>query len=142
MVTQIFVNLPIKDLQKTMEFWKKLGFSFNPQFTDDKAGALVMNEEKGIFAMLITEPFFKTFVPHKSIADSSSTTEVINAIAVETREQVDEMMSKALEMGATKYRDPMDYGWMYNVAFQDIDGHLWEVLHMDLSKMPAGGPNV
>lgn len=135
MVTQIFVNLPVKDLQKSMDFWKKLGFSFNPQFTDDKGAALVLNEKQGIFAMLITEPFFKTFIK-KEIADSTKVTEVINAVAVETKEQVDEMMNKALEMGATKYRDPIDYGWMYNLAFQDIDGHLWEVLYIDITKAP------
>lgn len=134
MIKQIFVNLPVKDLEKTKEFWLKLGFTFNPQFTDEKAAALVMGEN--IFAMLLTEPFFKTFIK-KEIADSSKTTEVINAVSVESREKVDELVNKAIEAGATSYKDPDDYGWMYSKAFQDLDGHLWEVLWMDITKAPA-----
>lgn len=134
MVKQIFVNLPIKDLEKTKEFWIKLGFSFNPQFTDDKAGALMLGEN--IFAMLITEPFFKTFIAQKEIADSDKFSEVINAVSVETKEAVDELVDKALEAGANKYKEADNYGWMYSRAFQDLDGHLWEVLYMDLSKFP------
>lgn len=134
MVKQIFVNLPIKDLEKTKEFWTSLGFSFNLQFTDEKAGALVLGEN--IFAMLITEPFYKTFIAQKEISDSFKTSEVINAIAVETKEEVDELVEKALKAGATTYRGTDDYGWMYNRNFQDIDGHLWEVVYLDLSKLP------
>lgn len=134
MIKQIFVNLPVKDLEKTKEFWLKLGFTFNPQFTDEKAAALVLGDN--IFAMLITEPFFKTFIK-KEIADSSKTTEVINAVSVESREKVDELVNKAIEAGATSYRDPDDYGWMYNKSFQDLDGHLWEVLYIDIAKAPA-----
>lgn len=133
MVTNIFVNLPVKDLKKTMEFFKKLGFTFNKQFTDDKAASLEIG--KNIFAMLITEPFFKTFIK-KEIADASKTAEVINAISVESKEQVDEMVDKAFAAGAVKYKEADDYGWMYSRSFQDLDGHLWEVLYMDLSKLP------
>lgn len=134
MIKQIFVNLPVKDLQKTIEFWKKLGFKFNPQFTDDKAGALVLGEN--IFAMLITKPFFKTFIAKKKIADSSKTAEVINAVSVGSKKKVDEMVDKAHKAGAKKYKETDDYGWMYSRAFEDVDGHLWEVLYMDLSKFP------
>lgn len=134
MVKQIFVNLPIKDLDKTKEFWIKLGFTFNPQFTDDKAASLVLGEN--IFAMLVIEPFFKTFTK-KEIADSSKTTEAINAVGVESREKVDEIVEKAMEAGATKYKKADDYGWMYTRAFQDLDGHLWEVVYVNESQIPA-----
>lgn len=121
MVVDIFVNLPIKNLKTTMDFWTKLGFSFNPQFTDDKAAALVLSEH--IFAMLLTEPFFKTFIK-KELADSSHVTEVINAIGVQSRKEVDELVDKALAHGATKYKETDDYGWMYSRSFQDPDNHL------------------
>lgn len=134
MVKQIFVNLPIKDLEKTKQFWIKLGFSFNPQFTDDKAAALVLGEN--IFSMLITEPFYKTFIK-KEIADSSKVSEVITAIGVESREKVDEIVEKAFEAGATNYKETDDYGWMYNRGFQDPDGHLWEVVYINESQIPA-----
>ncbi|CAN5144324.1 VOC family protein [soil metagenome] len=133
MVKDIFVNLPIKDLSKTMEFFKKLGFTFDPKFTDNKAGALVLGDH--IYAMLLTEPFFKSFIK-KEVADSSKTTEAIMAIGVESREKVDELCDKAMEAGATKYKEADDYGWMYCRAFQDLDGHLWEVLFTDMSKFP------
>lgn len=118
MIRQIFVNLPVKDLNKTKEFFGKLGFTFNAQFTDEKAAAMEMGDNK------------------KEIADSSKTTEVINAVSVDTKEKVDEMVEKALKAGGKTYKDPDDYGWMYSRAFQDLDGHLWEVLSMDLSKLP------
>lgn len=134
MIKEIFVNLPIKDLEKTKEFWATLGFSFNPQFTDDKAAALILGEN--IFAMLITEPFYKTFIAKKEIADSSKTSEVINAVSVENKEAVDELVDKAISSGATKYKETDDYGWMYSRSFQDLDGHLWEVLYIDITKVP------
>lgn len=133
MVTNIFVNLPVKDLQKTMSFFTKLGFTFNKQFTDEKAASLEIG--KNIYAMLLTESFFKSFIK-KEIADSSKTTEVINAISVESKEQVDEMVEKAFAAGAVKYKETDDYGWMYSRSFEDLDGHLWEVLYMDINAMP------
>jgi len=138
MVKQIFVNLPIKDLEKTKKFWLSLGFTFNPQFTDEKAGALVLGEN--IFVMLITEPFFKTFVKKESaswLSSSSKLSEVINAVSVNTKEEVDELIDKALAAGAVKYREADVYDWMYNRSFQDLDGHLWELVFMDMSKFPA-----
>lgn len=134
MIKQIFVNLPVKDLEKTKEFWTNLGFTFNPQFTDDKGAALVLGEN--IFAMLITEPFYKTFIAQKEIADSSKLSEVINAVSVDTKEKVDELVDKALAAGAVKYREADVYDWMYNRSFQDLDGHLWEVVYMDMAKFP------
>ena len=133
MVIDIFVNLPVKDLKKTMAFFKKLGFTYNKQFTDEKAASLVLGEH--IYVMLITEPFFKTFIK-KEIANSSKSTEAIMAIGVKSKKAVDEMVDKALAAGGVKYKEADDYGWMYSRSFQDLDGHLWEVLYADLSKFP------
>ncbi len=134
MATKIFVNLPVKDLKKSIDFFTHLGFSFNPQFTDDKAACLVINDGS-IYAMLLTEPMFKTFTK-KEIADAKQTTEVLIAIDAESKEKVDELVKKALEAGGTLYNDPMDHGWMYQHSFADPDGHQWEILFMDESKMP------
>lgn len=133
MDTQIFVNLPVKDLKKSMDFFKKLGFTFNPQFTDEKAACLVIG--KDIYSMLLTEPFFKTFVK-KDIADSTKTAEVIIAISADSKEKVDQLVDTALSTGGYPYNDTQDTGWMYSRSFQDPDHHLWEVVFMDMSKMP------
>ena len=132
---QLFVNLAVKDLKRSMEFFTKLGYSFNPQFTDDKAASLVLGDN--LFAMLITEPFFKTFIPTTDIADAKKVTEVLNALSVDTREQVDELVDKAIAAGGTAHREPSDYGWMYSRAYKDLDGHIWEIAYMDLSKAPV-----
>ncbi|WP_276373466.1 VOC family protein [Chryseolinea sp. H1M3-3] len=131
MATQIFVNLPVKNLSRSIAFFEALGYSFNPQFTDDKAGCLVISDT--IYAMLLTEPFFKTFTK-KEITDASKATEVIIAISVESKKEVDELVNKAFKAGGARSNDPQDYGWMYSWSFQDPDGHLWEVLYTD----PAG----
>jgi predicted lactoylglutathione lyase len=134
MAKQIFVNLPVKDLTKSMDFFKGLGFSFNMQFTDQNAACLVLGEN--LYVMLLTEPFFKTFT-NKEICDSSAYTEVLIAIDVDAREKVDEMVNKAVSSGGSIYREPQDYGWMYQNAFSDPDGHQWEVVFMDTSQIPA-----
>jgi len=133
MATKIFVNLPVKDLPKSKEFFGKLGFSFNPQFTDDKAACLVISDN--IFAMLLTEPFFKTFTK-KDIADASKSTEAIIALDAQSKQQVDEMVKKAIEAGGSIYRDAEDHGWMYGKSFADLDGHQWEILYMDETATP------
>jgi predicted lactoylglutathione lyase len=133
MATKIFVNLPVKDLPKSKEFFGKLGFSFNPQFTDDKAACLVIGAN--IFAMLLTEPFFKTFTK-KDIVDASKGTEAIIALDAQSRQQVDEMVKKAVEAGGSIYRDAEDHGWMYGKSFADLDGHQWEILYMDETAIP------
>ncbi len=134
MVSQIFVNLPIKDLAKTMAFWQSMGFTFNPQFTDDKAGALELGPN--IYAMLLTEAFFQTFT-QKKIADAHASVEVLNALAVGSRDEVDALVDKAVSLGGKEPRQPQDHGWMYSRAFEDIDGHVWEPVYMDFSKLPA-----
>ncbi|MFB5760592.1 VOC family protein [Paenibacillus medicaginis] len=124
----IFVNLPVKDLQVSMQFFRNLGFEFNPQFTDDNAACLVIGQN--IFAMLLVEQYFKTFTK-KELTDTHNTTEVILAISAASREQVDEIVNKALEGGGKHFNDPVDHGFMYNGSFQDPDGHLWEVVYME-----------
>ncbi|MGO4182500.1 VOC family protein [Paenibacillus sp. TAF43_2] len=131
----IFVNLPIKDLNKTVDFFTKLGFEFNPQFTDEKATCMIIGPN--IFAMLLVEQYFQTFID-KEIADSSKTAEVIVALSAESREQVNEIVNKALEAGGKPAKDPIDHGFMYNWSFQDIDNHLWELVYMDPSAIEQG----
>jgi uncharacterized protein len=128
MTTQIFVNLPVKDLSRTVEFFKRLGFTFNPQFTDENATCMIINDN--IFVMLLVEKFFKTFTK-KEICDTAKDTEVIIALSTESREKVDEMMQNVFDAGGTESRKPQDHGWMYGRSFQDINGHLWEIIYMD-----------
>ena len=132
-VKQIFVNLPVKDLNKSIEFFTKLGFSFNPQFTDENATCMVMGEN--IFAMLLTEQYFSTFIS-KEISDAKKVSEVITALSLGSREEVDSIMDKAFKAGGKQYKEPIDYGWMYNRNFEDLDGHQWEFFYMDMDAMP------
>ncbi|HTJ80358.1 MAG TPA: VOC family protein [Polyangiaceae bacterium] len=124
---KIFVNLPVKNLARTMEFWKRLGFEFNPQFTDDKAACMILSEEG--FVMWLTEPFFKTFTKRQICDDKHS--EALLAISCESRAEVDELSRKAAASGGSPAQDPMDHGFMYGTSFYDLDGHHWEVLWMD-----------
>ena len=133
-IKSIYVNLPVKDLAQTKAFWTKLGFSFNQQFSDDKALCLIMNDGL-IYSMLITHEFFSTFT-NRSIADASST-QVLIAIEVESREKVDEIVQGALANGGSRYRESADHGWMYYDSFADIDGHQWEVMYTDATKIPS-----
>jgi len=126
----IYVNLPVRDLDKTRIFWTNLGFSFNEQFSNEQALCLEMKKDT-IYAMLISHDLFKTFT-HKPISDNSAT-QVLIAIEVETKEKVDQLVSLAFENGATRYRDFADHGWMYYDSFADLDGHQWEVLFSDMS---------
>lgn len=132
MAKQIYVNLPVKDLDKSKAFFTNIGFSFDPQFTDDKAACLVIGEN--IFAMLLTEPFFRTFTK-KEISDAKKSTEVLIGIDAASREEVDETVRKAVEAGGSTYNEPQDHGWMYGHSFADLDGHQWEILYMDMSAM-------
>lgn len=133
-VKSIYVNLPVKDLAVTRNFWTKLGFSFNEQFSDDKAICLVLKEE-AIYCMLLKHEFFSTFT-NRSIADGTST-QVLLAVDVESKEKVDEIVKTALENGGSRYRESADHGWMYYDSFADPDGHQWEILFSDLSKIPS-----
>ena len=133
MGTKIFVNLPVKDLNKTMQFFAKLGFKFKSQFTDKNATCMIIG--KDIFAMLLVEKFFKRFTK-KKIYNAKKSTGAILALSVESRKKVDEMIKKVMAAGGRETRKAEDYGWMYGRGFEDINGHLWEAFHMDESKMP------
>ncbi len=134
MVNQIFFSLPVKSLDTSVEFFTRLGFTFNPQFTDENATCMIIGEN--IFAMLLVEPYFKTFIS-KEICDTEKATEALFAFSAESRESVDEMMSKAIEAGGKEARAPQDLGFMYNRSFEDLDGHTWEVFYMDESAIPG-----
>lgn len=132
MTQMIFVNLPVKDLETSKAFWSKLGYSFNPQFTDESAACLVFSES--IFAMLLTEERFKDFTK-KEIADAATSTEAIIALSADSREKVDELVDAALAAGGSPSNDTQDYGFMYGRSFQDPDNHLWEVTWLDVEAM-------
>jgi predicted lactoylglutathione lyase len=132
MVKNIFVNIPVTDLTKSMDFFKKLGFTFNSQFTDETAASMVLSEH--IFVMLLTYDKFKQFT-NKQIADANTTTEVLIAIDADSREEVDSLVKKAVEAGGSLYAESQDYGWMYSHSFADLDGHQWEVVWMDSNKV-------
>lgn len=135
MATQIYVNLPVKDLGKTRAFWTKVGFSFNETFSDDNAAALVIDDDAGIYAMLLTEEFFTSF--HSSaVTDPSKQREVIVALGLDSRERVDELADNAVAAGA-QAGEPKDEGFMYSRDFTDLDGHAWAVHWMDVSAFPA-----
>jgi uncharacterized protein len=133
MATKIFVNLPVKDLKKSISFFTQLGFSFNPQFTDEQATCMIIGEN--IFAMLLVEERFKDFTK-KPISDARKSTEVLLALDAESREAVDTMVKNAVKAGGSVYSDPQDHGWMYGHSFADPDGHQWEILYMDESAIP------
>ncbi len=130
MATNIFINLPVADLEASKTFFGKLGFSFNPQFTDETAAAMVIDEN--IFSMLLTHEKFKQFTP-KAIADAKTSSEVLIAISRDSREAVGELFDKAIAAGGTEVRPGDDYGFMVSKAFADLDGHIWEVMWMDPS---------
>lgn len=138
MGTKIFVNLPVKHLGKSVEFFTKLGFEFNPQFTDETAACMIVAED--IFVMLLTEEKFKLFTP-KKICDATQSTEVLVCLSRESREKVDEMVYNAVAAGGTTYNEPQDHGFMYGHGFQDLDGHIWELIHMDPAAMNPAESN-
>lgn len=135
MVSKIFVNLPVKDLDKSMTFFEAVGFSFNPQFTDKTAACMVMGND--MYAMLLTHDKVKEF-SKKQIADAHKTTEVLTALAVESKGKVNELADKALKVGAKETYPPKDYGFMFTRSFEDPDGHIWEVFWMDETQAQAG----
>ena len=133
MATQIFINLPIKDLKKSMAFYEAIGFKNNPQFTDETAACMAFNDN--IFVMLLTYDKFKTFTD-KSIIDAKKTVGVLNSVSVGSSDEVNAFVGKALKAGGNEYRPAQDYGFMQLRCFEDLDGHNWEVFYMDISKFP------
>ncbi len=128
---KIFVNLAVKDLDKSVDFFTRLGFAFDPRFTDEQATCMIISDEA--FVMLLVEDRFKDFVK-KEICDATTHTEAVLALSAESREQVDDLVHKALAAGGEPANDPMDHGFMYGWSFYDLDGHLWEVLWMEEEK--------
>jgi predicted lactoylglutathione lyase len=134
MSTQIFVNLPVRDLEKSTAFFAALGYANNPQFTDENAACIVISDT--IYVMLLVEPFFQGFT-RKAIGDARTHTEVILCLSADTRAGVDTLADKALAAGGSETLEAKDYGFMYQRSFQDLDGHQWEIVHMDEGAMPA-----
>lgn len=124
---QVFINLPVADLPKSMAFFKALGFSHNPQFTDDTVACIVISET--IFVMLLTHSKFREFTP-KSICDTTKSAEVLLCLSCDSRSQVEDLVAKAVAAGGSIYANPKDYGFMYQHSFADPDGHQWELIHM------------
>ncbi|MEK4075071.1 VOC family protein [Paenibacillus sp. FSL H7-0942] len=131
---QIFVNLPVQDLKKSVEFFTKVGFEFDANFTDESATCMIIGDN--IYAMLLVEERFQSFIS-KKISNAADTTEVIVALSVDSREQVDVIVQAALDAGGKPSNEPQDHGFMYGWSFQDLDDHLWEVSYMDLSAFPS-----
>jgi predicted lactoylglutathione lyase len=133
MTTKIFINLPVKDVQKSKDFYTKIGFTVNPQFTNELAACMVINES--MFVMLLSYEHFQQFTK-KEIADAKKTTQVLLAIDVESKEKVIELVAIAKAAGGDIYMEASDHGWMYQHSFADLDGHQWELGYMDMSKFP------
>ena len=130
MSKMIFVNLPVADLPAAKRFYEAIGAVNNPQFTDDTAACMVFSDT--IFVMLLTHEKFAQFTP-KKIADAHATSEVLIALSADSREGVDDIADKALAAGGKAPREPQDYGFMYSRSFEDLDGHIWEPMWMDLA---------
>jgi hypothetical protein len=135
MATKIFVNLPVKDLKRSVEFFTRLGYKFNPHFTDETATCMIVSED--ISVMLLTRAKFKEFTP-KKICDATKSTEVLVCLSCESREQVNDMVGKAVAAGGTTHAESKDYGFMYQHGFQDLDGHIWELIYMEPSAVKQG----
>jgi predicted lactoylglutathione lyase len=134
MVKQMFVNLPVKSLKRSMKFWGALGFKFNKDFTDENATCLVLG--KNMYSMLLTEKFFKSF-SKKAICNTKKGIEAITSLQVGSKSEVNRLTGKALKAGAREARKPYDYGWMYGTSFYDLDGHNWEFFYMDMKGYKA-----
>jgi predicted lactoylglutathione lyase len=131
---KLFVNLPVKDLTKSVDFFTELGFEFNPEFTDENATCMILSDEASV--MLLVEEFFATFTT-KDVADAAASTGTILAISADSRAEVDQVVDAALAAGGGPSKEPMDEGFMYSRSFHDLDGHLWEVMYMDPSAVPG-----
>lgn len=134
MAKKIFINLSIADLQKAMTFYTAIGFTNNPQFTDETAACMVLTDE--IYVMLLSHPKFKEF-SKKEIGNTFKTASVINSLSVDSVEEVNSIVDNAINAGGKETNEPKDFGFMQQRSFEDLDGHLWEVLYMDVTKFPS-----
>lgn len=130
MSRKVFINLPVADLRRSVDFFTALGYQFNPQFTDEKATCMIVSDD--IYVMLLVESFFKTFTP-KPVADAKKTTEVLVCLSAESRAEVEEIVSKAVAAGARTPMPAQDHGFMFQHGFEDLDGHQWEYAYMQPS---------
>ncbi|OUL98049.1 VOC family protein [Variovorax sp. JS1663] len=133
MATKIFVNLPVRNVEKSKAFYLSLGYRNDARFTDEKAACMVISDE--IHVMLLHVDYFKTFTP-KAIADASESTEVLLCLSCESRAEVDAQVAKAVAGGGSTPNKAQDHGFMYQHGFQDLDGHMWELAYMDMSAFP------
>ena len=131
----IFVNVPVRDLDASIEFFGSLGFEFDQRFTDETATCMIVSEQA--YVMLLTEQKFAEFT-NKEVADARESTEAILAVSADSRAGVDELCDAALAAGGTPANDPMDMGFMYSRSFNDPDGHLWEAVWMDQQAVEQG----
>lgn len=133
MATKVFINLPVKDIERSRTFFEGLGFQFNPQFSDDIAACMIISD--AIYAQLLQENYFATFTK-KPVSDAKKSTEVLIALDAASREEVDEIVARAKKLGGTIYAEAVDHGWMYQHSFEDLDGHQWEIAYADMSQFP------
>src|SRR5690606_5103554 len=134
-ITGVFVNMPVADLQRSIAFFSALGFRFDPRFTDENATCLVLGENQ--HAMLLTRDYFAGFAPGQRVGDPAQGSQVLVAIALQDRATVERLAETALANGASRFRPAQDLGFMYQDAFQDPDGHVWELFHMDMAAFEA-----
>ena len=134
MSRKLFVNLPVKELDRSVRFFTALGFSFNAHFTDETATCMIVSESS--FVMLLTEEKFRQFTP-KQLCDTKQATEVLLCLSAESRAEVDQLVAKAVAAGGSLYKEPIDFGFMYGHSFQDPDGHQWEVMFMEPEAIPS-----
>jgi predicted lactoylglutathione lyase len=127
MHSEIYVNLPVKDLKRSVEFFTKLGYTFNPQFTDENATCMILGDK--LYVMLLTEKFFSSFT-NKGVTDTSQSTEVLTCVSCDSKARVDELVAKARAAGGKVPRQAQDHGFMYAHGYEDLDGHTWELIHM------------
>ncbi|MXQ12030.1 VOC family protein [Microvirga makkahensis] len=132
MATKIYVNLPVKDLQRSVRFFQGVGFGFNPQLSDESAACMAISDE--IFALLLTEARFRE-IARRPVADTTRTTEVITCLSVESRTRVNQLVDRALAQGGREVREPEDHGFMFGRSFSDLDGHIWEIIYMNQNAM-------
>ncbi len=137
MAKQIFINLAVKDLQKSMDFYTALGFSNNLQFSDDTAKCMVWSEN--IYVMILTREKFSTFI-NKPIADTKSSVAGLFSLSLNSVDEVNSLMLKGLEAGGIEPTEMRDYGFMQQRTIEDFDGHTWEIFYIDITKYPAENP--
>jgi uncharacterized protein len=132
MARQIFINLPTKNLQTTARFFSKLGFRFNPQFSDENAQCMIISDD--IYVMFLTESYFRSFTK-KDIPDTATSAGAIYSLTAESREAVDDFMQRCIQEGGRDVSQPQTWDFMHTRTFEDPDGHLWEIFYMDMTKV-------